>query len=114
MSAAPTTSGETQVRSLVEPMGRICSLLPVLNSPMRALSEFLCAARPHRGRWGGRTDEASRLRSLTALAQTLDLKKKGEVKPRHHDPLQMLALLTNGYDERMRMEKEGKRLEPAR
>ena len=36
------------------------------------------------------------------------------MKPRHHDPLQMLALLTNGYDERMRMEKEGKRLEPAR
>ena len=43
MSAAPTTSGETQVRPLVEPMERICSLLPVLNSPMRALSEFLCA-----------------------------------------------------------------------
>ena len=37
----------------------------------------------------------------------LSIKKKGEVKPRHHDPLQMLALLTNGYDERMRMEKEG-------
>ena len=35
--------------------------------------------------------KASRLRSLTALAQTLD-KKKGEEKPLHHDPLQMLAL----------------------
>ena len=30
----------------------------------------------------------------------LSIKKKGEEKPRHHDPLQMLALLTNGYDER--------------
>ena len=46
---------------------------------------------PHRGRWGGRTEKASRLRSLTALAQTPD-KKKGEEKPLHHDPLQMLAL----------------------
>ena len=44
----------------------------------------------------------------------LSIKKKGEEKSRYHDPLQMLALLTNGYDERMRMEKEGKRLEPAR
>ena len=27
----------------MSPSCRICSLLPVLNSPMRALSEFLCA-----------------------------------------------------------------------
>ena len=39
------------------------------------------SARPHRGRWGGRTEEASHLRSLTALAQTLDLKKRRREAP---------------------------------